>query len=62
MYQITQGDLNSAARGLNLLGKTKEELQELISRHGGENAAFASQVIAASARQILAAKKQVGLI
>lgn len=62
MYKITQDDLNSAARGLNLLGKTKEELQDLIVRHGAKNAAFAGQVIAASARQILAAKKQVGMV
>lgn len=62
MYKITQDDMNSAARGLNMLGKTKEELETLIERHSGENVAFAGQVIAASARQILAAKKQVGMI
>ena len=60
-YTITQADLNSAARGLNILAMSKLELNELIQLHIKKDD-FASAVIVLSARQILAAKKRVGLL
>lgn len=54
-----QSDLNSAARGLNMLSKSPSELRQLIDRHSGSSL-FASRVIVAAAKQMLAAKLRMG--
>lgn len=55
----SQDDLNSAARGLQMTSKSPDELRELIAQHQGKDM-FASKVICAAAKQMLAAKKRMG--
>lgn len=57
---IENGDLWAAIRGLGLTRKTDEELQALIAAHGKPDALFASKVIVAAARQVMAAKLNRG--
>jgi hypothetical protein len=54
--ELTNDDLNAAARGLGMWGMEPAELDKLIDEHK-ENGAFASMVIVAAARQILAVKR-----
>jgi hypothetical protein len=56
LYEITQDDRNAAQRRLNMDALSPLELGALIERHRN-NLAFASQVIASAARQVLAAKR-----
>lgn len=51
--EISNDDLWSAIRGIGMTRKTDGELRELISLHSGKDA-FASQVIAEAARQVIA--------
>lgn len=60
-YEITQDDLNSAARGLNMLAMSKDKLEQTILTYRAVDT-FAAQVIARAAKQILDAKRQVGLV
>lgn len=57
--QITQDDMNAAARGLTLAGMTIAALEELAARHASSDL-FASRVIVAAVKQMIAAKRQVG--
>lgn len=54
-----QSDLNSAARGLGMLGKSIAELEDIVRVHEG-NSMFASRVIMMAAKQMIAAKKRMG--
>lgn len=54
-----QSDLNSAARGLNMNGKSLSELDEIIKQHEGKSM-FASKVIYLAAKQMRAAKARMG--
>jgi hypothetical protein len=61
VYNITQADCNSAARGLNMLGMSCDELKDIIALHSGSHL-FAGQVTCAAASQMLAVKKFNGAI
>jgi len=56
---ITQSDIDSAARGLAMAGKSISELDDLIRQHTGKGM-FASKVIVAAATQMKAAKQRMG--
>ena len=55
VFNITRADLNSAARGLNMIGMTTAELRDLIQRNRDSHL-FAGQVITAAANEILQVK------
>lgn len=57
--EITQDDMNSAMRGLGMLGKAPSEL-DAIAKANDQSSNFAGKVIAAAARQMAAAKRRVG--
>lgn len=57
--QITQSDLNAAARGLNMLGMSPMDLEDLIKEFSGKPA-FASKVVVMAAKQMLASKRRMG--
>lgn len=52
---VTTEEIWSAARGLDMWAKTPQELDDLADLHG-RRPEFASQVIAAAARQVRGAK------
>ena len=57
--KIDASDLNSAVRGLGMWKQPDEYLANLIEMHGAQEA-FASQVIAEAAHQVLAARRLMG--
>lgn len=59
MREILQSDLDSAQRGLGMLGKSPSELDALAVQYSG-NPDFAGQVIHHAAKQMAAAKRQAG--
>lgn len=58
MSDISQSDLNAAARGLQMSGKSIVELKEIVTAHK-DSSMFASRVIVLSAEQMIAAKRRV---
>lgn len=62
MRDFEQSDLDSAARGLNMLGMSPAELDDVATMHEDSNmrTMFASQVIVLAARQMAAAKRRAG--
>jgi hypothetical protein len=56
---MNQDDLNAAARGLNMVGMSIADLKATVVEFDGKTA-FAARVIVAAARQMIAAKRQVG--
>lgn len=61
MRQITQDDLNAAARGLGMHRYSYYDLTVLMDQHKNDSN-FAGKVIYAAAKQMRAAKSRVGLI
>lgn len=59
-HKVTQDDINAAARGIGMVRMDGDELRDLIRLHHGD--LFADKVITAAAKQMLAAKRRVGLI
>lgn len=59
IHGITQADCDSAARGLNMLGKRPSELDEIAERYKG-SPDFAGQAIRVAAQQIAAVKRRNG--
>lgn len=61
MKTITQDDMDAAARGLRMISMHADDLRALV-RDFKTSSNFAGQVTAQAARQMLAAKKRVGLL
>jgi hypothetical protein len=59
MRGITQDDINAAARGLRMLTMPQDELKQLVKETNPDN--FAGAVIIAAAKQMIGAKRQVGM-
>ena len=56
--QITNDDLWAAIRGIGMNGMTYRQLEELRHEHAHPDKPFASQVIAETARQMMAVKRR----
>lgn len=59
--KITADDLNSAVRGLGMWRQPNSYLENLIQIHGKPDALFASRVICEAAKQVIAARKAMGV-
>ena len=56
---VTQDDINAAARGLRMLTMPQDDLKQLVKETNPDN--FAGAVIIAAAKQMIGAKRQVGM-
>lgn len=58
--RIEQSDLNAVQRGLNMIAKSRVQLQNIIDYHSGDPT-FAARVLVQAAQQMIAAKRRLGL-